>query len=57
MKESQKEFKEAIVVVGESLELKVATELLLSNIGINSTIKELIYKMFVDNKNDYFEKK
>jgi hypothetical protein len=56
MKESKKQVEKATVTVGESLNMKEATELLLINIGINSTIRELAYKMFVENKNNYFEK-
>ena len=56
MKESQEELKNAIVTVGESLSMKRATELLLINVGVYSTVKELTYKMFVENKQQYFEK-
>lgn len=56
MKESKKELEKAIVLVGDSLDMKKLTEILLFNVGIHSTIRELTYKMFVDNKHDYFEK-
>jgi hypothetical protein len=56
MKESKKELEKAIVIVGESLNMKEATELLLINVGIHSTIRELTYKMFTLNRQQYFEK-
>lgn len=56
MKESQEQLRTAMVIVGESLGIKEVTELLLKNIGVHSTIKELTYKMFVENKQQYFEK-
>lgn len=56
MKESKKQLEKAIVIVGESLNMKEATELLLINVGVHSTIKELTYKMFVENRQQYFEK-
>jgi len=55
MKQSKEELSKAIVLVGESLNMKKATELLLINVGVCSTIKELTYKMFVENKQQYFE--
>jgi len=55
MKESKKELENAIIVIGESLGMKTATELLLTNVGVHSTIKELTYKMFVECKQQYFE--
>jgi hypothetical protein len=36
--------------------MKTATELLLINVGMYSTIKELIYKMFVLDRQPYLEK-
>ena len=56
MKESKKELEKAIVIVGESLNMKEAAELLLVNVGVYSTIRELTYKMFTENKQQYFEK-
>jgi hypothetical protein len=56
MKESKKQLETAIVIVGESLKMKEATELLLINVGVYSTVKELTYKMFVENRQQYFEK-
>ena len=56
MKESKKELEKAIVIVGESLNMKEATELLLINVGVHSTIRELTYKMFTLNRQQYFEK-
>jgi len=56
MKESKKELEKAIVIVGESLNMKEAAELLLINVGVHSTIRELTYKMFTENKQQYFEK-
>jgi 5,10-methylene-tetrahydrofolate dehydrogenase/methenyl tetrahydrofolate cyclohydrolase len=55
MKESKKELEKAIIIVGESLGMEKATELLLKNVGLHSTIKELTYVMFVRNKQQYFE--
>ena len=55
MKESKKQVEEAIIIVGESLGMGESTEVLLCNIGIHSTIKELTYKRFVMNKQQYFE--
>lgn len=56
MKESKKELKNAIIIVGESLNMKEATEILLTNVGVHSTIRELTYKMFTLNRQQYFEK-
>ena len=56
MKESKKELEKAIITVGKSLEMEKSIELLLVNIGVYSTIKELTYQMFVQNKQQYFEK-
>ena len=56
MKESKKELEKAIVIVGESLNLKKATELLLDTVGIYSTVRQLIFIMFTQNKQQYFEK-
>ena len=56
MKESKKELEKAIVIVGESLNMGKATELLLANVGVHSTIRELTFKMFTENKQQYFEK-
>lgn len=56
MKESKKELEKAIIIVGKSLGMERATELLLVNVGLHSTVKELTYKMFVNNKQQYFEK-
>lgn len=53
---SKKELEKAIIIVGKSLGMERATELLLVNVGLHSTVKELIYKMFVENKQHYFEK-
>ncbi len=55
MKESKKQLEEAVVIVGESLNMKEATELLLINVGVYSTIKELTYQMFVEDRQQYFE--
>jgi len=56
MKESKKELEKAIIEVGKSLNMGRATELLLTNVGVHSTVKELTYQMFVQNKQQYFEK-
>lgn len=56
MKESKKELEKAIIILGESLNMKEATEILLINVGVHSTIKELTYKMFTLNRQQYFEK-
>jgi 5,10-methylene-tetrahydrofolate dehydrogenase/methenyl tetrahydrofolate cyclohydrolase len=56
MKESKKELEKAIIAVGESLGMKKPIELLLINVGVHSTVKELTYQMFVQNKQQYFEK-
>jgi len=55
MRQSKKELERAIVVVGNSLGIKEATEVLLINVGVYSTVKELVYKLFVENKQQYFE--
>lgn len=55
MKESKKELEKAIIVVGKSLFMEKPTELLLKNVGVHSTVKELTYQMFVQNKQQYFE--
>lgn len=56
MKQSKKELEKAIVAVGKSLDMETSTIILLNNIGVYSTIKELTYKMFTENKQQYFEK-
>jgi hypothetical protein len=56
MKESKKELEKAILIVGESLKLKVNTELMLINLGSYTTIKELVYQMFIQDRQQYFEK-
>jgi hypothetical protein len=56
MKCSKKLLEDSILIVGGSLNMEYATSLLLENIGIYSTIKELTYKMFVEDKQQYFEK-
>lgn len=56
MKESKKVLEKAIITFGKSLGMERATELLLVNVGLNSTVKELTCKMFVENKQQYFEK-
>jgi hypothetical protein len=56
MKESKKELEKAIIIVGESLNIKEATEILLVNVGVHSTIRELTYKMFTLNRQQYLEK-
>ncbi len=56
MKESKKELEKAIIEVGKSLNMGKSTELLLINVGVHSTVKELTYQMFVQNKQQYFEK-
>jgi hypothetical protein len=56
MKESKKEVENAVLKVGDSLGIGDSVKILLTNIGIYSTIKEVVYKAFVDNKTDYFEK-
>jgi len=55
MKESKKVFEKALVVIGESLGMGEATVLLLKNVGVHSTVRELTYKMFTENKQQYFE--
>jgi hypothetical protein len=55
MRQSKKELERAIVVVGNSLGIKEATEVLLINVGVYSTVKELVYKLFVENRQQYFE--
>lgn len=56
MKESKKQLEKAIVTVGESLNMKEATESLLISAGLHSTIRELTYKLFVEDRQQYFEK-
>lgn len=56
MRESQKELENAVIVVGKSLGLEQSTEALLKSAGMYSTVRELIYLMFVKNKQQYFEK-
>lgn len=55
MKQSKQELEQAIIKVGESLNMKEATVLLLNNVGIHSTIRELTFKMFTLDKQPYFE--
>lgn len=56
MKETKQEVENAIIKVGESLNIGDQVRILLKNVGIHSTIKEVVYKAFVDNVTDYFEK-
>lgn len=56
MKESKKDLEKAIILVGDSLGLKRSIEILLKNVGLHSTVKEITYQMFVQNKQQYFEK-
>lgn len=57
MKESKKDIENAIVTVAKSLEIDVEIiNALLTNVGIVSTIKELVYSAFVRNKQEYFLK-
>lgn len=57
MKESSKDVENAVILVGKSLKIdEMVVKLLLHNVGIYSTVKEIIYKAFVQNKMDYFEK-
>ena len=56
MKESQEQVRKSILIIGERLGMKESTEMLLHNVGIYSTIKELAYNMFLQNYQDYFEK-
>jgi len=55
MKESKYELKQAILIVGESLDILEATEALLKSAGIYTTVRELIYIMFVKDRQQYFE--
>jgi hypothetical protein len=55
MKESKYELKQAILIVGESLDILEATEALLKSAGIYTTVHELIYRMFVKDRQQYFE--
>jgi hypothetical protein len=56
MKESQKQVRDAVLIMGKALDIEKITELLLSNVGMQTTIKELMYKAFLKNWHDYFEK-
>jgi hypothetical protein len=56
MNHSKKEVENAVIIVAESLNIKDGVEYILRNVGIHSTIKEVVYKLFLDNKQDYFEK-
>jgi len=56
MKCSKKLLQDSILIVGGSLNMEYCTSLLLEDIGVYSTIKELTYKMFVEDKQQYFEK-
>lgn len=56
MRQSIKELENAIVVVGTSLNMGEATKLLLVKAGHYSTIRELLFKLFTENRQDYFEK-
>jgi hypothetical protein len=55
MKESQEEVRKAVLDMGNALGMSMETPILLTNIGIYSTIKELVYKAFVVYYDDYFE--
>jgi hypothetical protein len=56
MKESNEQLDKAVVIVAESLGIGEAAKLLLINVGLHSTVKELTYQMFVQDKQQYFEK-
>lgn len=56
MKESKKQVEHAVNVIGESLGIGDATPILLKNVGLHSTVKELTYLMFVNNREQYHEK-
>lgn len=56
MKESKKQVEQAIMVVAKSLDIEEVVDLLLVNVGIYSTIRELVLKLFTENRQDYFER-
>jgi hypothetical protein len=55
MKESQEEVRRAVLTFAKRLNMRDSAELLLKNIGVHSTIKELVFKAFLDNYDEYFE--
>jgi hypothetical protein len=44
------------LIIGEAYNMLEPTKLLLHNMGISSTIKELTYLAFINNYQDYFGK-
>lgn len=56
MKQSKEQLKKALVTIGTSLDMKKATEYMIDDLGIHSVARELVIKMFVESKYEYFEK-
>lgn len=56
MKESKEKVEKAVIKIAENFNMEDAVTLLLLNIGLYSTIKEIVFRIFVENYNDYFEK-
>jgi hypothetical protein len=55
MKESQEDVRKAVLDFGNALGMSKETPLLLTDIGLHSTIKELAFKAFVINYYEYYE--
>ena len=55
MKNSQDHIIKAVMLIGEKLDIEKEVKLLLINTGLHSTIKEVIYRLFINNYNSYFE--
>ena len=55
MKNSQDQVIKAIMLIGKMLDIEKEVKLLLINIGLHSTMKEVIYRLFINDYNNYFE--
>lgn len=56
MKQSKQEVEIAVIRIGDLLNIGGSVRELLISTGIHQTIKEVVYKAFVDNEIEYFEK-
>jgi len=54
MKESLDKVKESALIFGKHLQLEEETLILIKNIGLHSTVKELVFRSFIKNIHDYF---
>lgn len=55
MKISKKELENAILIIAKNLGNEPSVSYLLSSQGIYQTSKEIIFELFIQNKQDYFQ--